>query len=286
MRRKLAVVAVLAVILSSCATLGREFPRCEFPLVDVPISVVMQIQALPQADFGPCLSDLEPGWTYHHMQHETGKVRFWLDSDRLGDRFLTVEMTESCDPGSAAGRPHPNEDIRRFVEATEEIQPIDVVIVPVSDFALDYAAAVGVDLAGFAIRGRPLRPRLDDGSAPAIDRIRAGLDEGAFVVPVDDVDTRQGSIQLRVPGGESAYGASPADAIEIIEDHVEQGSYHATWFHQFDGGCVTFEFDAEGPGVENLVADVERTVHFVDLADLKNQAANAGFILDESELDG
>lgn len=246
----------------------------------------MQIQALPGADFGPCLNELEPGWTYHHMQHQTGKVSFWLDSDRLGDRFVTVDLKESCDPGSAAVRPHPNDNIRRFVEATEEIQPVDVVIIPLTDFALDYAAEVGVDLAGFFVRGRPLRPRLDDGSAPAADRIANGLAGGAFVVAVDDVDTRQGSLQLRVPGGEDAFGASPADAIEIIEDNVEEGSYHATWFHQFEGGCVTFEFDAEGPGVEDLVNDVERTVNFVDLADLKSQAAQAGLILDESELDG
>lgn len=284
--KRIAAFGLVALLASSCATLGREYPRCDSPFTDIPISIIMEIQAIPDAQFGPCLYELEPGWTYHHMQHQTGEVTFWLDSDRVGDHFVKVTLTEACDPGSAAGRRHPNEAIKRFVEATEEIQPVDIVIMPTAGAALDYAAKVGVELSGVSVRGRPFRLRLDESASSfAGDKIAAALNGGAFVIVVDDVDQRQGTMQVRSPEGERAFGLTLADAIEEIEHRVEAGSYRATWFHLFDGGCVTFEFDAEGNGVESLVSDIERAVGFVDLASLQAQAEEAGFILDESELD-
>jgi hypothetical protein len=283
--RRVAIVAAVALLAGGCATLGREYPRCEFPFVDVPIPIVMEIQALPGASFGPCLNDLAPGWSYHHMQHESGRVHFWLDSDRLGDRFVEVTMTESCDPGSATARAHPNPGIQRFIDATEEVLPVSVVIVPIGSVALDYAAAVGVALAGASVRGRPLMLSLDQDDNPSA-AIQAARTRGRIVIGVDDIDMRQGTVQVALPNGETDYGLSLSEALEEIEDHIEEGSYHAAWFHLFDGGCVTFEFDAEGPGVETLIADVEATIGFADLADLKAQAATAGFVLDESELDG
>ena len=135
--KRLTVAAAFALVLTSCASLGREYPRCDFPFIDIPISIVMQLQATPDAAVGVCLNDLEPGWTYHHMRHESGRSSFWLDSDRLGDRFVGVVLSESCDPGSAAARPHPNADVMRFVDATEETLPVDVVVVPTIDSVVD-----------------------------------------------------------------------------------------------------------------------------------------------------
>ncbi|MEE8330390.1 MAG: hypothetical protein V3R84_01310 [Acidimicrobiia bacterium] len=276
----------MALLASSCgiSTLGRAFPRCEFPFVDIPVSVIMEIQAIPDAEFGPCINELEPGWTYHHMQHQSGNVRFFIDSDRLGDRFLTVNLSESCDPGSAAARAHPNNRITRFVEATEEIQPIDLVIVPTSDSAREYAARVGVDLAGQSVRGRPLTLQLADSKTPDED-IGEALEDGAFVVIVSANDAARETMQGMAPGDDEIHtNLTLGDVLDGIEERVEEGTYRATWFHLFDGGCVTFEFDADGAGVETLVADVELAVGFADLADLKEQAKQAGFILDPSDL--
>jgi len=286
--KRLAALSVVALLSTSCgiADLGRDFPRCEFSFVDIPVSVVMEIQALPDASFGPCLNELEPGWTYHHMKHQTGNVRFFLDSDRLGDRFLTVNLSESCDPGSAAARAHPDDRIQRFVQATEEIQPVDVVVVPLSDSARDYAAQVGIDLAGQSVRGRPLIVKLSTAESPDA-AISAAVEDGAFVIMVDANDAARGTMQAMTPGDDDIHvNLDLVDVLDGAEDHVEEGTYLATWFHIFDGGCVTFEFSAEGAGVETLVADVERAVGHVDLADLKRQAAQAGFVLDEGELDG
>ncbi len=284
--RRLAALSVAALLASSCgiADLGRSFPLCEFPFSDIPVSVVMEIQAIPGAEFGPCINELEPGWTYHHMRHQTGNVRFFLDSDRLGDGFLTVNLSESCDPGSAAARAHPNDRITRFVEATEEIQPIDLVIVPTSDLARPYAARVGVDLAGQSVRGRPITLQLADSETPD-ETISETLEDGAFVIIVSANDAVRETMQGMAPGDDDIHtNLTLADVLDEIEDRVEEGTYRATWFHLFEGGCVTFEFDAEGAGVETLVADVERAVGFADLTDLKEQARQAGFILDPSDL--
>jgi hypothetical protein len=284
--RRLVAPVVLAVLAGSCATLGREYPRCEFPFVDIPISIIMQIQAIPGAQYGPCLNDLEPGWTYHHMQHATGLVTFRLDSDRLGNRFLRVRLAESCDPGSAASRAHPNPEITRFVDATEEIEPVDVVIVPMTAAATDYAASIGVALAGVSVRGRPLQLDFDQMGDPDAS-IAAALDDGAFVIAVDDDDVQAGTMHAMVPLEDEAFAnLSLVDIVEEIEENVEEGTYRATWWHVFEGGCVIFEFAAEGPGVETLVSDIENAIGFIDLADLKAQAADHGFILDESEIDG
>jgi hypothetical protein len=281
--RRAGAVALLALAASACATLGREYPRCDFPFVDVPISIIMEIQALPDASYGPCLNDLAPGWTYHHMQHQSGRVNFWLDSDRLGDRFVEVTMTESCDPGSAASRAHPNSDIDRFVDATAELRPIDLTVVPIGPTAQDYAVEIGIELAEIPVRGRPLRIRLDNSGEPA-EAIERARSRGDFIISVDDLDYRQDTVQIWVPGEATGDAATLAEAVDTIEGRVEEGSYRATWFHLFDGGCVTFEFDADGSGVETLVTDIEATIGFADLADLKEKAAAAGFVLDESEL--
>ena len=284
MRRLSILLIGLATLASSCATLGREFPRCDHTFVDVPISIIMEIQAVSGAAFGPCLNELEPGWTYHHMQHETGRARFWLDSDRLGDRFVEVTLTETCDPGSATSRPHPIEGIARFVDATQELQPVLVVIIPIADAAVDYAAEVGLELAGVSVEGRPLALRLQD-SADPVGSMAAAREAGAYIIAVNDTDRRQGTVMIETPTGARDSGVNLVAAVAAIEKRVDPGTYSATWYHLFDGGCVTFEFDAAGPGVEDVGDDVERAVGFIDLAELSRRAGEAGFILDESELD-
>ena len=280
MKRMLALVAV-ALLATSCGALGREYPTCDFTFFDVPGSIVMEAQALPEAAFGPCLHDLEPGWEYHHMQHESGRVHFWLDSDRIGDRFVEVTMTDSCDVRGAVAGPSPEPSIERFIVTDEGFHPIKVVIVPLTEAAHHYAASVGVDLAGVSVRGRPLQLELAAVGSPETN-IREALTDGAFVIAADDTDMRQRTVQVRVPvAGEIDADLELDDAIERITHNVEEGSYEATWYHVFEGGCVTFEFDAEGQGVETLLHDVDSTIGFTDLAALRARAEEEGIFLDE-----
>ena len=187
--------------------------------------------------------------------------------------------------GSAAARPHPNADVMRFVDATEETSPVDVVVVPTVDSVVDYAASVGVDLSDVTANGRRLQLELAR-AGDAESAIAAARAAGAFAIEVDVRNAVRGTVSLAVPNDEDLVeDLTLVEAVGAIEDRVEEGTYAATWYHPFEGGCITFEFDADGPGVESLVADAERAIGFVDLADLKRQAAEAGFILDEAELE-
>ncbi len=42
----------------------------------------------------------------------------------------------------------------------------------------------------------------------------------------------------------------------------EEGEYEGRWWYQFEGGCAEFEFDAEGPGVDEIAADVRLAFTF------------------------
>jgi hypothetical protein len=53
-------------------------------------------QAVPSATLIPCIDRLHTGWTYGGSEVRSGFVRFWLDSDRVGDSAVDVLMTRAC----------------------------------------------------------------------------------------------------------------------------------------------------------------------------------------------
>jgi hypothetical protein len=42
----------------------------------------------------------------------------------------------------------------------------------------------------------------------------------------------------------------------------EEGEYEGSWWYEFEGGCVEFEFDAEGPGVDEIADDARQAFTF------------------------
>ena len=67
------------------------------------------------------------------------------------------------------------------------------------------------------------------------------------------------------------------DALEEIEEKVTPPSYRGSWFYVFEGGCTEYRFDAEGPGVESVAAEVQSSLSFIDAEAIKQGARNAGF---------
>ena len=49
-------------------------------------------QAVPQAAAVPCIAALPAGWTAGGATARNGEARFWLDSDRFGDRAVQVRF--------------------------------------------------------------------------------------------------------------------------------------------------------------------------------------------------
>ena len=114
--RRWLALAALAVGLSSCANLGAELPHCLESGVSLPGSIVLQAQAVPTARYGPCVSQLEPGWEANDLRAESGRAWMWLDSDRMGDRFLTVTLQRSCEVSSAVPSDSGLEGIDLFLD--------------------------------------------------------------------------------------------------------------------------------------------------------------------------
>ncbi len=286
MRRRAIVVVMLAMAAAACGRLGRDTPACEFEVTGVPLTLIMEAQAVPTAEYGPCLNELEVGWSYRHLVIESGKARFWLDSDRVGDGFLQVTLQESCDPGSAVPRPGGDERVERYVEVAEEIQPIPITLVPATPDNNDYAAEVGVELSGVHIRGRPLQLSLDDRAASTEARVGEALADGRFAVLLGTSEESQRRLSLHIPGqAEPELGLEFGDVIERIEDHATDGHYNAAWFHLFEGGCIIYEFDAKGPGVEQVPESAERALGVTSLRTLRQVARDQGLRIGPLEYD-
>lgn len=53
-----------------------------------------------------------------------------------------------------------------------------------------------------------------------------------------------------------------ADIEKTLAGPDEEGEYYGSWWYVFDGGCVEFAFDAEGPGVDTIDQDVREAFTF------------------------
>jgi tRNA A-37 threonylcarbamoyl transferase component Bud32 len=78
-------------------------PTCKAQTV-----TVLMAQAVPTATAVPCIEALPTGLSFASAIAHNGEARFWLDSDRAGDRAITVTLTGGCDTSS--GRPVPTDE--------------------------------------------------------------------------------------------------------------------------------------------------------------------------------
>ncbi len=68
----------------------------------------------------------------------------------------------------------------------------------------------------------------------------------------------------------TVYPTEPDEAGTTLHEDIdktlagpdEEGEYEGSWWYEFDGGCVRFEFDAEGPGVDQIADDVRQAFTF------------------------
>jgi hypothetical protein len=112
----LAGVAVLVISLGGCAASGHA-PPCRGPGDNL---LILQAQAVPSATLIPCVSSLPIGWGFGGSLVESGRARFWLDSDRAGIHAVEVELTRDCDvSGAVEVPPAPGEvGVRVYQEPT------------------------------------------------------------------------------------------------------------------------------------------------------------------------
>jgi hypothetical protein len=270
------LVVLMALAMSACANLGAELPHCLDRGVSLPGSILLEAQAVPTARYGPCLGQLEPGWKAHDLRAESGRAWFWLDSDRMGDRFLTVTMQQTCDPGAAAtAADSGHEGISLFRDVATPDPIATLVVVPVAERHLAYTFQLldRMREAGLSARGW-------EAFGPSFsERISGVLEAGHVALIVDDGDVEAETVAIRTP--EASRDEEPGVTFNQIVQRFGSAEgtevYRGQWFYVFQGGCIVYEFDAEGPGSADLTNAVEDALDFAPLEQLREIARRDGF---------
>jgi hypothetical protein len=279
MKRRFALLTLsCALVTVSCAQgVGPGTPVCTGDLSTAPeTAVFLQLQAVPSAAFGPCIEELRVGWDYVRQFAESGRAVFWLDSDRVGDRFVEVNLKDSCDPGSAIPQGSGELGIDLFVRVDEEPVNIEIAVVPVARRHDGDARALVTSTIGMTMEGRRVAMFVDDSDQSASERIQRALRTVGVVLILDDREVSTATVELRRAGHDPRVGLSLDKALDEIADDLGSPAYRAEWFHVFDGGCIVYEFDAKGAGAESIASEVREALGFYPLRALRDFLARAG----------
>ena len=285
MSRRIVLLIGLAVLASGCGPegLGRTVPSCDPD--QATSTLILQAQTIPGLEYVPCVNDLKAGWEYEHLQARSGLARFWLSSDRVGERFLEVTLRPGCDLGEAVQVPSDEGDVPLFVDVERSDSVLSLVVIPegVGAENRSYALQLAEDLAGESIANRVMRVVVDAAEGSTQDRIARAVDLGSPALVVGSREQEEGLVELHLAG---RRGAPPQprrlpleDAIEEIEDALEEPAYRATWHYLFEGGCATYEIDARGPGVATIEEDVQAALGLYLLEPLREFGEQYGWVL-------
>ncbi len=269
----------MSLVLGACSDrLGRDVPECSAGITN---SIVMQIQAVDETAFVPCINALQAGWDYNHVDARSGSAFFSIDSDRIGEPFLTVTLSSGCDISGAEPATSDERPIELFKDVEEDFT-VPIVIVPEgpTEETLDAARSIVVDLFDMRLRGRAVAARVDNEEGPTGARISAAHAAGAHVITVSIRNAEEGTVSLLLANEEQERtDGRLSDAIDEIEDEVTPPSYRGSWYYVFADGCVEYRFDAAGPGVETIAGDVQASLSFLDAEAIRQVARDAGFEL-------
>ena len=128
-RVALAVGVVVVLILATIQVVDMFSPAHDLDIAGSPdcgtdeVEVLMA-QAVPSATRIPCLAALPAGWELGGVHVERHEARFWLDSDKAGDRAVEATLLRpgDCDVGDATPTPSDEIGTERF-ERPEQLPP-------------------------------------------------------------------------------------------------------------------------------------------------------------------
>ena len=276
MRRSttLATGAVV-LLLASCTRLGLGVPECAPVANTASGAMVLTLQAVPTAEYAPCINTLKLGWETPMFEVESGRAS--LSIHHAMTPFLTATLTETCDIGNARPVPHP------FVEKYESVHSIEsditVMVIPSAERPLIYARTLTEEFGSVRVNGRRLLLNVDDDTTFDVrTRVNSALMTNQFVWIISELDVNEKTLELRsTPEGEGHRGLSANEAIQRIEDSVPEPVYKGNWYFVFEGGCITYEFDAKGTVAETVADDVVTSLGFYPLAELRELGRRQGF---------
>jgi hypothetical protein len=92
-------------------------PQCTPKPGKVSSGTLVMAQAVPSAQWLPCVREVPVGWSFDQLEPRDGQATFDLDSDRDGTKALTVLLGPSCDTSGATEIPSEHPDMRRYERA-------------------------------------------------------------------------------------------------------------------------------------------------------------------------
>ena len=277
MRLRLALVLAIGLLTASCAVpLGRSVPECE----SIGTTLVLEVQSVPGSAYVSCINGLKTGWDYRHLEARSGLSTFSLDSDRWGDSFVIVESVLSCNVGDARGTAIEDLPIQLFKDVVSDTTA-DIVVVPegAEEVTRTYAADVRAGLEDLTIKGRVTQVSVSISNESTADRVSKATATGAHVIVVSIGDTEEGTLTLMLKGQPQEFEGDLDHAIDAIEDAETQSSYRGNWYYVFNGGCIVYTFNAEGPGVDTIERDIDLALGLFDADSLRQTARDAGYRL-------
>lgn len=264
MRRGFLTVMVVAVAVSGCSNLGLGEASCLPPERGVSSANILTIQAVPTAKYTPCLDELRLGWDTVEWFAEDGKAGFKISTSI--SPFLTAIVTPSCDVSGATRVDSEYPDIERYEAIESQATEIGITIVPSGDRPLLASRLLVEQLEGTEIDDRPAIFTIDDKVDHQVGpRVNQALLNNQFVWIVSELGAEEGTVDLRSnnPGLTGrGRGVSTAEALDLIEDSVPDVFYRGSWYFTFEGGCITYEFNASGRLAETVAADAEDALGF------------------------
>ncbi|MFW2381169.1 MAG: hypothetical protein ACN4GZ_05370 [Acidimicrobiales bacterium] len=280
MRTRSIVLAVLVSLAGlGCSNLGLGEAACTSPDSDISAATILNVQAVPTAKYTPCLHELRLGWDSVIWFAEDGRAGFEIQRSFV--TFLTATVTESCDV-SNADLVSTSPDIDRYEDVDFQAADIHVTIVPSGEDPLFRSRQLVHELEGTQLRDRPLILTIDDQIEQSVStRLDRALKQHEYVLIIDEVDAEEHTVQLRSNNPNVVGRGLPADdALDLIEEHLPEVYYRGSWYFTFDGGCITYRFDAKGPLAETVAADAQDALGFFNAEQLRDVARNAGYYIE------
>lgn len=276
--RRLVIIFTIALAASGCAAhLGLGEAGCTEPMDNVSSANIMNVQAVPTAKYTPCLDELRLGWDSVDWFAEDGRAGIKIIESF--NTFLTVTVTESCDVSDAVEVDSGHPDIRRFEDIELQSTDIEIAIIPSGQEPLSNSRSLVNRLAGIEIDDRPVSYIVyrDVGQSVSA-RAQVALSRSDYVWIIDELDAEEGTVQLRSNNAAATgRGLQPEEALDLIEDVVPGVFYRGNWYFTFDGGCITYEFDAKGTLAETVASDAEDAIGFYPALELREGAREAGY---------
>jgi hypothetical protein len=219
------------------------------------------------------------GWAYEDLVSVRGKSYFWLNSDRLGSRFLEVSLTPACETGGAVQVDGARDDVLEFRSVRLVSSTVTVAIVPVTGREAAHAQMIESELEARQINDRQVFVVFDDNDVPLAEKVAVAAGRDRPLVIVDEQDALAGTATLQMPGDPlSQRGLDVNDLLDRLEDRLPEPSFTGNWFQVFEGGCITYEFDASGPGVDRLADDVEEALGLFPAGEVRRSMREVGVL--------